>query len=130
MTTTFNLADTALIPVKIATPSHTRTSLDLTRHAGFKQGEGCYTFTVIDITFQLRHRFGIGWLAESKVLDEAEIFPTDTKPGKIAQRLEDIVCDFASAQGEAADPLDADWLTECLPGAEATPERYGLEGEV
>ncbi len=126
MTATFNLANTALIPVKIAIPSHTRTNLDLTRHAGFKQGVGCYTFTVIDITFELRHRFGIGWLAESDILDEPEIFKTYTKPAEIAQRLEDIVCGFASAQGEAADPLDADWLTECLPDAEAAPDRGGV----
>ena len=94
-----------------------RRFVDLTQF-GFKFADwNKWSFEFVGITFTLIPRPGGGWQVEDHPLS----FDLNTKPIEIAWALKELACDLMRAQGEAADPLDADWLTECLPDAEVTP---------
>ena len=101
-----------------------RTFIDFTQF-GFDQIDwNQYTYTYLNVTFHLAPSLA-GLVTTSEALDDAEVFPFGTGPDVMVQRLQEIVGDLMLSQGEVDDPLDDDWLIECLPDAEVT---HGLGG--
>ncbi len=106
-----------------------RTFIDFTQFGFTRTDWNQYAYNYLGIVFHLAPSIA-GLKATSKALGDGEIFAFGTWPDVIAERLKELACDLLLAQGEVEAPLDADWLTETLPNTEATPERYGLAGEV